>query len=294
MERRAGLLGDLLAALLIDLAALPAAAQDAGAMRSRYLDLREALSRSAFHRPLVLESSERGARLEDDIYAVVSAPYETAAPALESAAAWCDILILHLNIKQCVASGAAPDEALQVAIGRKYEQPAEQAYKVDFRYEVAAHGRDYLRIALHAASGPFGTRDYRIALEAMPLEAGRSFVHLSYSYEYGTTARRAMQAYLHTLGRDKVGFTIVGAQADGKPLYIEGLRGVIERNAMRYFLALDAYLRSLELPPGERLEARLRTWFDETERYAVQLHEMPEAQYLQMKRREATRGRSQP
>ncbi len=287
MERRARLFGDLLAAVLIGAAALPAAAQDAGAMHGRYLELRETLERNDFGRPLALESSESAGGLKDEIYAVLDAPFALAAPALSSAGAWCDILILHLNVKRCLASGTPAHERLEVAIGRKYEQPADEAYQIGFRYELRARSSGYLQAVLHAASGPVRTRDYRILVEAVPLEGGRSFLHFAYSYEYGTAARLALQAYLHTLGRDKVGFTIVGRRADGTPRYIDGLRGVIERNAMRYFLALDAYLRSLPAAPAEQLELRLRTWFDSTERYATQLHELSAAEYLQMKRREA-------
>jgi hypothetical protein len=55
---------------------------------------------------------------------------------------------------------------------------------------------------------------------------------------------------------------------------------------MRYYLAIDAYLAALAAPPDERLEERLRDWFDSTERYALQLHELDQNAYLEMKRRE--------
>ena len=80
-----------------------------------------------------------------------------------------------------------------------------------------------------------------------------------------------------------MGFTRAGAD------YVGGQRGVVERNTMRYYLAIDAYLRSLAAPPAERLEQRLRTWFDTTEKYPRQLHEVERADYLQMKRDEVAR-----
>jgi len=208
------------------------------------------------------------------------------APALQSASHWCDILILHLNVKQCRLSRG---DALSVAIGRKYEQPVEDAYPVEFGYKTLAADADYLKVALDADSGPFGTRAYDITFEAARIDAGRSFVHMSYSYEYGLAARLAMEAYLHTLGSGKVGFSVVERRAGGQPVYVEGLRGVLERNAMRYFLAIDVYLDSLKAPPPEQLERRLRAWFDETERYATQLHEIERDEYLEMKRREVAR-----
>ncbi|MDT4876423.1 hypothetical protein FQZ97_1118590 [compost metagenome] len=93
---------------------------------------------------------------------------------------------------------------------------------------------------LEAEDGPLGTRRYRIKLEAVALDERRSFLHLSYSYAYGLAARLATQAYLATLGRNKVGFSIVAHDAEGQPVYIGGMRGVIERNTMRYYLAIEA------------------------------------------------------
>jgi hypothetical protein len=55
---------------------------------------------------------------------------------------------------------------------------------------------------------------------------------------------------------------------------------------MRYYLAIDAYLGSLSAPPQERVDRRFAAWFDATERYPRQLHEIEEAEYLAMKRKE--------
>ena len=49
---------------------------------------------------------------------------------------------------------------------------------------------------LLASTGPMGTRNYQIALEAVPLPAGRTFIHLSYSYEPGLAGRLALKGYL--------------------------------------------------------------------------------------------------
>ncbi|HEX6363451.1 MAG TPA: hypothetical protein VFZ93_10865, partial [Albitalea sp.] len=123
----------------------------------------------------------------------------------------------------------------------------------------------------------------------IPLDARRSFIHLSYSYGYGLAAQLAMQGYLNTAGRGKVGFSIVDRRADGRAVYVGSMRGVIERNTMRYYLAIVAYLDTLAVPPAERVERRLRAWFDATERYPQQLHEISEEEYLAMKRREIER-----
>jgi len=67
------------------------------------------------------------------------------------------------------------------------------------------------------------------------------------------------------------------------------VRGVVERNTMRYYLAIDAYLFALTTLPKDQLEKRLQKWYDGTEQYATQLHEVERNDYLEMKRNEYKR-----
>ena len=98
-----------------------------------------------------------------------------------------------------------------------------------------------------------------------------------------------MRTYLATIGADKVGFTNVAGPSAAQPEYVGGVRGLLERNTMRYYLAIDAYLKGLSAAPDKRLQLRLATWFDATEQYARQLHEVDRQDYLQMKRHEYER-----
>ena len=277
-------------ALLLGL--VPAHAQDAAALRARHASLRDKLANNPFQRPLLLESAQSSGELKGDVYAVIDQPFATVAPALQGTDHWCDLLMLHLNVKHCIASGKEPNEILGVAVGRKFDQAIEDAYRVDFNYRLQASGADYLKMQLTAENGPLNTSNYRLAVEAVPLDDKRSFVHMSYAYAYGLAARLAMQGYLSTSGRDKVGFSITGKGDDGKPAYIDGVRGVVERNTMRYYLAIEAYLGAVSLAPAEQSEKRLRDWFNATERYALQLHEVDRDDYLAMKRRELQRQRA--
>lgn len=285
----------LRAILLVTLAAcavagLPAAqAQGAAALQARYAALHEQLASNPFQRPLHLESSQTPDELRGDIYALVEQPYAVVGPALRDMERWCDILILHLNVKSCRTAGQPARARLSLNIGRKFDQPLVDTYLVEFRYRVPVAAPDYLQVLLDAEDGPLGTRDYRIALEVVALDARRSFLHLSYSYAYGMLARLAMQGYLATIGRDKQGFSIVGRTADGQPVYLGGMRGLVERNAMRYYLAVEAYLGALSAPAPERLEKRLNDWYASVERYPLQLHELERDEYLHMKRQEIRR-----
>ncbi len=283
----------LAAALALPALASAQTASPADALRQRQAALAPQLEHNAFGRPLVLESAENDNQLSGDIYAVVNRPFPVVRDALKTPANWCEVLMLHLNTKQCLPqAGPGGGAGLVLSVGRKYDQPPEQAQQIAFNYAVNAATDGYLDVRLRAEQGPLSTRDYRISLDAVPLGADKAFIHLRYSYAYGTAARLAMKGYLATIGRDKVGFTPAGAGADGKPAYIGGVRAVIERNTMRYYLAIDAYLASLALPPERQADQRLATWFDATEQYAPQLHEVERSDYLDMKHKELQRMRA--
>jgi hypothetical protein len=144
-------------------------------------------------------------------------------------------------------------------------------------------------VELTANNGPLSTHDYRIWIEATPIKDKRTFIHFSYAYSFGLAGSLTMRGYLATLGRDKVGFTVTGQMANGQPSYIQGVRGVVERNTMRYYLAIDAYLAALGLPLEEQLEKRLQRWYNGTDQYALQLHEVERVDYLEMKHKEYER-----
>lgn len=254
-------------------------AQDAGALRARHAELQAKLADNPFGRSLHVESSASGSAQKGEVFAVISRPFSAVGSALARPTDWCAILELQMNIKRCDPSA----EGVSAHITRKPRDPPENAHQVDFRFERAAASADYLRVGLNAPSGPMGTRDFELRLEAAPLDNGRTFLHMGYSYVLGGFARFAMDAYLSGAGRDKVGFTVVDRTADGRPVYVDGVRGVVERSAMRYYLGIEAHLESLAAAPEKRLETRLRRWYSATTRYP-QLREVVSAdEYMQMK-----------
>lgn len=275
-------------ALALGLAAQPALA-DPAALRAKYTGLQGELRNNNFQRALHVDSAETDRSLRGDVYAVLEHPFQKVAEGMREPSQWCDILILPFNTKYCHAVQGEASPRLVVRIGRKYDQPMEQAYRLDFSYQNVAATPNYFESRLSASEGPIGTRDYRITVSAIPLEGGRTFMHLSYAYGYGTAGRFAMQAYLATAGADKVGFSSAPAAGGGRPQYIGGVRGAVERNAMRYYLAIDAYLDSLDAPAHKQVEQRIQGWFSATERYPRQLREMDRATYVAMKRQEYER-----
>ena len=129
---------------------------------------------------------------------------------------------------------------------------------------------------------------------------------MTYTYGFGIAAKLAMKGYLSTTGRNKIGFTQTGTSSDGKPEYIKGVRGVVERNAMRYYVAIDSFLNAVPLPREQQFEKRLGDCIDILEQYALQLHEVDQPWdkdvsfrevdrdvYLEMKRNERQRQLAQ-
>jgi hypothetical protein len=279
----------LIGALLGHSPVLAQPATGAAALKERHAALEPALRTSPLQRPIVIESQQTGDSIMGRIYAVVDQPFTRVAQVVPTVGHWCDVLMLHLNNKQCRLGTAGTQTTLALWVSRRYDIPLEKAQRFDFIYQVQAQAPAYVDATLGAAKGPLGTHDYRIEIEAMPLADGRSFVHMSYAYEAGMASRMAMQAYLATAGREKIGFTVASRKADGTPTYVGGLRGLVERNTMRYFLAFDAYFASLAQPPAQQQEFRLKYWITAVEGYGPQLHEADEAVYLEMKRAELNR-----
>lgn len=277
------------AATLVVAAVLPAQAQDAASLKSRHAALGGKLADNPFGRPLVLESKESSGDLRGDVYSVVEHPYPVVMQSLRSVDNWCDVLLLHLNVKGCKATGGA-SPALTLNVGRKFDQSLEDAYALEFAFRPVAATAEYLQVQLTAPEGPLSTKNYRIVVEAVPVDARKTFVHMSYAYGYGFTAKIAMQTYLSTVGRDKVGFSVVESPSGGGTTNVGGVLGLLERNTMRYYLAIDAYLSAHAAPKAEQAERRLKAWFLATERYAKQLREMGEADYMDMKRKELRRA----
>jgi hypothetical protein len=139
-------------------------------------------------------------------------------------------------------------------------------------------------VRLSAATGPLSTRDYSIVLEAAPADNGKTAMHMRYAYAYGTAARLAMKGYLATLGSDKVGFTPKG----------QGQVAATSAACAAWWSATPCATTwrstATSMRPAQgQLEQRLGAWFDATEQYARQLHEVERNDYMAMKRHEFQR-----
>lgn len=257
--------------------------EPAAALRAKYVELGERLEHSAIQRGLYLESVDSPRAPRGDAYAVIDFPFETVAAAFTNPANWCESMILHLNVQYCRAKTGDGQPQLLAAVGKNTYQPLDDTHRIKFIHKVTASTADYLAVELLAEEGPFGTSNYRIALELIALPGKRAFMHIQYSYIQGAMARYASSLYFSTSGRDKVGFTWVKGEGD-EPHLVRGTRGALERNTMRYYLAFEAYLHTLGSPEPQRFEQSLELWFADTERFARQLREVKHDDYIAMKR----------
>ena len=266
----------------------------AATLRGRYVALSEQLEQSPILQGLYLESSESARASRGDLYAVVDYPFAMVSDAFTNPDNWCEALILHLNIKYCRADAEGERTVLSVAIGKKTEQPLSETHRVKFGYNVMLSGTEYMAVKLDASKGPLGTRNYHVALELIALEGDQSFLHIEYSYSDSLIARLATRLYFATIGSAKVGFTKVGGENGEPPHLVGGVRGALERNTMRYYLALEAFLSKVATPGPQRFEESLERWYAATERYALQLHEIDRDDYITMKRNEYLRQQRPP
>jgi hypothetical protein len=240
----------------------------------------ERLSDRPLDQPLRIDSTETDGRLHGDIRGVIEHPFRRVR-VLADPAHWCELVTLLPNIRQCRA--AADRQQLTLWFARRFDEPVSDTHAVRFDVRTRVLD-DLLEVVLRAPDGPVGTSDYRLELTAVPVGEGRVSLRVRYGYAYGLTARLLARLYLAVGGRDKVGFTVVGTDAEGNPQYIDGLRGAVERNAMRLYLAIDAYLDVVDEAPGNRRERSLRAWLDAITGYPRQLAEADPAAYFEAKR----------
>lgn len=250
-------------------------------------DYQQSLKTYPLANSLALSSNISDERRTADIFGVVKHDFLQIKRILQKPENWCAFLPLHLNIKSCLVEKRADNTWLIVFAGRKYYQAPAESDRIDYKFILSPPTNAFLSISLSAKSGPAGTRDYLIQLQATPAATGSgTLIKVRSAYTSSTLSRMGTSIYLATLGKNKVGFSVTGLDDVGQPVYVGGKKGVIERNAMRYFLALTALFDSWHLSEAKRQKARIQQWFKQTQTYARQLYEMPKEDYVAIKKKE--------
>jgi hypothetical protein len=252
-------------------------------LAERYQALKDGNSATLPGTTISLASEVQGEVLSAEVSSILHTPFATVSTSLGQAQNWCQFMPLHFNIKACTYQRREEGELLTLYSGRKGYQSPEESYAMDYRFETLQQDDARLSLRLSAERGPAGTRDYRIDVEALPVAEG-TMLHVHSAYRPSMLSSMLTRGYLATLGRDKVGFSRTGQGEELLP--VQGLRGVVERNVMRYQLAIEAFLDSQLLAENSRHEAALLSWFRQNDSYPQQLHEMAENEYLAIKHQE--------
>ena len=275
------------------------------AMADAFQNLSAEMNNNNFNEPLHIASTFKDNNASGEIYALINNSFSNVSTHLINPVQWCDMLVLHVNVKGCYevensdSAGQGVQEtsvkgtnssskivgALSVFVGRKYYQPIEDAHEMKYQLSVNENTDDYLQTTLSASEGPFGTSEYKLVFEAIPLANNKTFIHFSYSYHYGFLAKVALSGYLATIGRSKVGFTVDKFDDNKNPVYVKGMQGIVERNSMRYFIAIRAYLDTITLKSKE-WTSRINHWYELALPYKRQLHEVKDKLYLKTKQEE--------
>ena len=243
------------------------------------------LAASPLGRPLLIESAELPGGLRGEVFAEIDQPFAQVVQALARPSNWCEMMLLHVNNRRCrMTKGEGGAPGLELAVVRRYDLPVESAFILRLALRTDQGEPDHLSIDLRSEDGPMGTSQHHVHVQAVALPGGaRTFLHFSYSFQHTNLSRLASQAYLATFGRHKVGFTVLGQGSPDNPDYIRGLRGLVERNSVRYFLTVEAYLEAMDAPPAEQPQRRLENWYAGSQRYPRQLHEIDRETYLAIK-----------
>jgi hypothetical protein len=274
-------------AAVLSLAFCAGAFGSAEALRARHQSLLPALQDNVFDAPIHVESEDKDGRMRGDVFGIVDYGFEAVRTMLMQPAHWCEFLLLHPNMKYCEYRPRADKEVtLTLYTGKKNYLPVESTRRNEYQVKWIESTEKYLNAQVSAAQGPIDTSDYLVTVEAIPIDGARSFLRVGFSYRYGPLTRTLSAAYFSTIGRSKVGFSVVGQDKKGEPIFVGGRVGSLERTVMRTYLALQTWLEGKTQPEADRLEWRLRRWYTLTERYRRQLHEFEEDEYLDAKRRE--------
>jgi len=235
-----------------------------------------------------IDSKEDGSRVEGRIRGRVAHPLPAVARALGDPREWCAVALLHPNVKACTHEVDADGDHILLHTGPKGETALNKTYPLRYAYLLAKRDAQRVELRLTAKEGPLDTRDYNLAVDAIA-DGATTRIEVRYAYRTSLASRLATAGYLATVGSSKVGFTVTGTDNGGKPVYIGGLRGIVERNAVRQLYALEAHLDTAAEPLPARDLKRFDRFYALCDRFAEQLREHGREEYVSLKKRELER-----
>jgi len=284
------LLLSLVCGIRAGLAGEPDTSRVIAGLQAKYHSLASDLQSNQFHAPLYIDSTYLDDAATGEVYALLAHDFKQVSSGLASAGDWCELLLLHVNVKGCDIQARVDEQPtasrlVTLYVGRDFYQPKDDAYSMQYTFQIVSRQADYFQMKMIAADGPFGTSEYLLQFEAIPMGDNSTFMHLEYAYHYGALATVMLKGYLATLGRNKVGFSIKAYDDDHKPVYVKGIQGIVERNSMRYYLAIQAFLDSIN-DDHTQWRQRIEHGYSIATQFRVQLNEIEDKKYLKSKTRQ--------
>ena len=257
------------------------------ALFQKWEEIQPKLADTPFGIPIHIESLFPGHKIRCQVHGIMDQPFDDFEVVMTKSQNWSEMLLLHTNIKSCtVQRDGNGKKILTIYCGRKYYQPPEDTYSLALEFSVVDHQDDYFQAKLFGEKGPLFTHNYRVTLEGLSVSPGKTFICLSYEYDYGKTMKSALKMYYATLGRKKVGFTVVGTDKQGKPVFVRGNKGLIERNTVRFYFSVQAFMETLKYDDTIRFNKRIHHWYDLISQCPKQLYELSEKEYIENKKKE--------
>ena len=259
-----------------------------GIMQQHFEEFRRAWDSGTLTLPFALESVNNASDSKASIrYFLRDVDYGEFRARLGQPEEWCEFIPLHLNIKACAYLEQYGGTRLRFYAGIKGYVTPDKAHLLELSFRTGMINDVYV-VKLFAQDGPLDSSEINFTIRAIDVaETGWDGIYLEFDVasKPGLAANLA-RLYLATIARNKIGFSVDGKTWTGNPAYVTGQRGATERNIVRYLLAIETYFDTLDLPPQERFFERLQRWFDATEQYHEQLHELDRQSYIDNKIRE--------
>lgn len=192
---------------------------------------------------------------------------------LKNPVTWCRISLLVPDVRACqINEGEKTAIILSLRSGG-----TEGVREIEHKFRVDKMGPQWIHVVFRADRAAMGVRDAGLSVVARQGATGVE-LELEYGLHPSIRSRLATSAYLVGEAGKRPGISY-SISSDGIREYVTGVRALMERNAMRYFLAVLATLETDD--PVSAVDA----WYEMASRYKADLPEQNKDDYAESRHR---------
>ena len=115
-----------------------------------YHQIKKKLEKSSLTIPFYLESSVSNNASRVDIYGTIKYPFDIVENELQLPTNWCDIVLLHSDVRACTYKKVNDTWLLTLYNVKKFQDPLKDAYPMNFEYRVIAQQPGFFALSLAA------------------------------------------------------------------------------------------------------------------------------------------------